>query len=276
MSLDVIKKMRSGTADNEADLICAIEEYASKGNTRDIRKDLVQLLHYCHVLQCGGNLSYAELYNKTWYLAEDKISNARTYEGYLREAISLRVIEEHCQCYNLANRYYEKAGKVLCQMIITIMDYMLQETGHISLLYKDINKADYLDLNDEMTELYDIYKDSYAYLLAYDICTKRIGDFVDVKEYSDLYEVHERLETNGLPARTAAAVVMLGQLVGEDKIEPITAIRNELVHQSSMFAIDANEIYNRVLEEHFQGNDVDAMASLGELMYKIHDYMSPQ
>ena len=196
------------------------EYYVRNDNTKAVREKLIKTNHYHHILQMMGDtdLDQSEV-NTVFALAKEKIVKVKDKDEQRREVIQMNLVDGHTAAWNIANYHYEKATKTLCQMMITFMDYIIQEKGEDSILYEDLDKSKYFNLLDEITALNEDYEDSYFYLCSYDYCTDKIGDFMKVPEYKTLDKMHERLIRNGNPDRVTKVMKRLKEICGEARRE---------------------------------------------------------
>ena len=248
-----------------------IEEHASGRNTRSTRQRLIRLAHYYHLLQNLGdseaNTERMELY---WSLAKVKLQKAREYDGLWREIAEANLIDEHTRAWNLAEYYYEKATKILCQMTITLMDYLLQERAGFSILYKGKDKSSYFTLLDEIISLNDGYQECCRFMSVYDYCTMRIADFTGIEEYRQLIKEHERIVANGMPQRVTEAMEKLQEIAGEEKAEYFIDIHRAYEPQPPYHEDVLKEQYEKAVA--FYGGEIKAMAVFSNLVIKTDEY----
>lgn len=205
----------------ESTLIGRLQEFSTQVNTSTVRDQYLKLAHYTYLLQYLGDESAETKLKLDKYLevAKSKIEKARDSEAKKREMAELCLIEEHIKAWNMAQYYYERASKTLCQMMITTMDYIIQEKADQSILYKGKKKSSYFTLLDEIIELNKEYEKSYYFLCAYDFCTKKIADVTGIKEYKNLIQEHLRIIENGIPEKVKNAIIVLKDIAGEEKKE---------------------------------------------------------
>lgn len=248
-----------------------MEEHASGRNTKSTRQQLIRLAHYYHLLQNMGdskaNPKRMELY---WNLAKSKLRKAREYDGIWREVAEANLIDEHTRAWNLAELYYEKATKILCQMTITLMDYLLQERAGFSILYKGKDKSSYFTLLDEIISLNEGYQECCCFLSAYDYCTMKISDFVGIEEYRQLVKEHERIVVNGMPRRVMEVMEKLQEIAGEEKAEYFVDIRRAYEPQPPYFEDILEQQYEKAVS--FYGDEVKAMSVFCDLVIKTDKY----
>ncbi len=264
-------KLKEKVNEMEEDvLVEEINEYGSDRNTRQVRSSLLRLAHYYHLLQIMGDESVDKgKFEATWGIAREKIARSQDNSGKKKEIAVANLLEEHTKAWNMAQFFYEKATKTLCQMMITIMDYILQEKAEISVLYKGKDKGGYFSLLDEITSLNEEYKEAYYFLCSYDYCTKRIAEFTDIKEYKKLYPEHKRLLTNAMPDRVLSALDSLRDTAQEARQEIIQEIYKAYTKEPVWDEKKAESCYRKAVKEY--GDEVTAMTIFSSLVVK-HDY----
>ena len=178
----------------------------------------------------------------------------------------LKIIDEHIRAWNMAQYYYERASKILCQMTITLMDYILQEEAGYSLLYSGKDKSIYFDLQDEIKSLNKSYVECGCFLSAYDFCTEKIADFTGIEEYRSLTKEHLRIVENGMTAMVTNAINKLKEITGGKQKEYLTDI---------CAAYKPNPPYEEdLLEEQYQqavsfyGDETSAMTAFTDLVIR--------
>lgn len=236
-------------------------------NTRRSREQLVRLAHYYHLLTNMGDTTISpEIIEKTISLAKKKIHAARDYEGRLTEIAQSYLIDEHTKAWNMAEYYYEKGSKILCQMMITVMDYILVQKNQISVLYKGKNKADCLNLLEEMETLNKDYLSCFCFLCSYDFCTEKIADFTGIEEYLHLLKEHERIDVNGLPEKVIATLEALIN-IDSDLAKNVQNVCKPF----PPYLPDALElIYNNVLSD--MGGETRSMTVFSYVVIKVDEF----
>lgn len=248
-----------------------IEEHAAGRNTKQMRQLLLRIAHYYHLLQnLGDSRADTEKMDQYWTLAKIKIQKAKDYEGRWREIAEANLIDEHTRAWNLAEYYYEKATKILCQMTITLMDYLLQEKAGFSILYKGKDKSSYFNLLDEIISLNNDYVECCCFLSSYDYCTKKIADFTGIEEYRQIVKEHERIVTNGMPGRVAEAMQKLREIAGESKSEYFIDICRAYTPQPPYHEEVLEEQYKKAVD--YFGGEIKAMAMFSSLVIKADEY----
>lgn len=270
-SNDEIKRIKEKLQKiEEPILILETSEHAAGENTKEIRESILWIAHYYHLLQNLGDGDSADDQSKLeeyLSLARIKIQKAREYEGKKKEIAELSLIDQHTRAWNMAEYYYEKGSKILCQMIITLMDYMLQEKGAPSILYRGKDKSSYFNLLDEITALNNDYLECFCFLCAYDFCTEKIADFTGIKEYRKLIREHERIITNGLPGKVADSIKQLEQIAGPAKSEYFIDLRKAFT-PTPLYSIDMlSEAYQRGVS--MIGDEVTAMTIFSSLVINV-------
>ncbi len=273
MSLsDAAKSLWIKIGDQEADTLqFEIEEHATGRNTKHARQQLIRIAHYYHLLQnLGDPNADSEKMEQYWTLAKLKIQKAKDYDGRWREIAEANLIDEHTRAWNLAEYYYEKATKILCQMTITLMDYLLQEQAGISILYKDKDKSSYFNLLDEITALNRDYVECCCFLSSYDYCTQKIAEFTGIEEYRKLVKEHERIMTNGMPDRVTEAIQRLKEIAGESKAEYFVDICRAYTPQPPYDEDVLEEQYKKAVD--YYGGEVKAMTMFSNLVIKADEF----
>lgn len=175
-------------------------EFEKIRNTEGRRKKLLQYLHLSHILRIDGLFPVDE---KAESMAGDelKLRIARCTDEDRRESdtLKLSLINEHTHTWYIARHYYEKCSKILCQMMVTIMDYTIRQKIGKSVLYTAEDEKKTEGMEKELEVLSTQFEDGYYYLCAYDYCTGKLAEYVGVNEYSMLIPEHCRISANGLP-----------------------------------------------------------------------------
>lgn len=273
MSLSDVKERlwEKIVAQEEGTIQFEIEEHAAGRNTKQMRRQLLQMAHYYHLLQnLGDPRADNEKMDQYWTLAKLKIQKAKDYEGRWREIAEANLIDEHTRAWNLAEYYYEKATKILCQMTITLMDYLLQEKAGFSILYKGKDKSSYFNLLDEIISLNGDYVECCCFLSAYDYCTQKIADFTGIEEYRRIVKEHERIVTNGMPDRVTEAMEKLREIAGESKSEYFIDIFRAYTPQPPYREEVLEEQYKKAVD--YFGDEVKAMTMFSNLVIRADEY----
>jgi hypothetical protein len=273
MSLhDPIKSLQDKIDANENHILqTEIDENNTKRNTQRTRKNLLCMAHYYHLLQNLGEQK-SDSYKVELYcgIVRLKIQKARKYDGIEKEVAELNLIDEHTRAWNLAEYYYEKASKILCQMIITLMDYILQEKVGFSILYKGKDKSSYFNLLDEITALNESYRVCGCFLSVYDFCTEKIADFTGIEEYRELIKEHERIVKNGLPQRVTETMEKLQDVAGKEKAEYFTDLFKAYTPRPPYIDEMLEIQYENAISEF--GSEVKAMTCFSSLVIKTDEY----
>lgn len=171
-------------------------------NTEARRSKLLEYLHLSHILRLDG-LFPADEKSERNAAEELKRKISRCADSQLRnmDTLKLSLIGEHTHTWYIARHYYEKCSKILCQMMVSIMDYTIKQKTGNSVLYtaEDEEKTEGIEM--ELSYLSTQFKEAYYYLCAYDYCTDKLADYVGVKEYKELMPEHCRITANGLPGK---------------------------------------------------------------------------
>lgn len=149
-------------------------EFARKSSRKAVRDKIIAMNHYYHILLLMGepNLDKVQMYVYN-ELASEKIAKLKDQELRHKELIKLNLLSTHTSAWNIAHFHYEKAIKILCMMMVTLMDYIIQEQGGLSILYQTLDTTKYFNLLDEITSLNADYQDEYFSICAFDFCTKK-------------------------------------------------------------------------------------------------------
>ena len=208
------------------------QEGAAKGgkqNVNDVCDGLIAMNHYFHILLLLDvpDLDKAVMY-AYWGMADETIAKIKNKERKRRAILKMELISKHTNAWNMAHFYYERAVKTLCMMLVTLMDYIIQEQGGISLLYQETDMADgaekYQNLLDEITALNGDYRADYFAVCSFDFCTKKLGGYLDVPFYEDIACEHERIIDNGNPQRVTGMMNRLREMTGEEAAVMMKAI----------------------------------------------------
>jgi len=245
------------------------EYYVKNDNTKAVREKLIKTNHYHHLLQMMGDeeLDQSEV-NTVFALAKEKIIKVKDKDEQHREVIQMNLVDGHTAAWNIANYHYEKATKTLCQMMITLMDYIIQEKGEDSILYENLDKTKYFSLLDEIIALNEDYEDSYFSLCAYDFCTSKVGDFMKIPEYKTLDKMHERLIRNGNPARVSMVMKRLKEICGETRREVFIDIEKAYISEP----LYSDEIFEMCYQKAIEQTETEenAMSDFTALVARVN------
>lgn len=232
-------------------------EYSTQVNTSIVRDQYLKLAHYTYILKYLGDDSVETQKHLDQYIsvAREKIEKARDSETKKRQTAELYLIDQHIKAWNMAEYYYERASKTLCQMMVTIMDYIIQEKASLSILYKEKEKGSYFSLLDEIIELNKEYEKSYYFLCAYDFCTEKIADIINIKEYKDLPKEHIRLVENGIPQKVRDSIMVLKEIAGEEKAEYFIDIERAFNEKPKYSETLFNECYEDSMKVYQDDNN---------------------
>lgn len=186
-------------------------------NTPSVRQ-LIRIAHYCNLLKKQGNEPHnaSRVYRMTSGCIQKAVESS---EEKHRDIVDLSLIDEHTRTWNMAMYYFERGQKSLCQMMITTMDYILQEKSGLTILYKGKDRASYYNYVDEMNDLNADYLDAVYYESAYDYCTERLSEYLEIKEYKDIANERLRLINSGMPDRVQMSIDLLKEVAGKEKFE---------------------------------------------------------
>lgn len=280
MSLSEEKKKLRNKVETlkEKAMFMEVSEYDARANTKETRNQYMKLVHYYHVLhQMGEEIGDEEqrfqaLANA---LLREKIIKIKDSERQRKEVVQFNLVSAHTGAYNIAEHFYEKASKTLCQMMITIMDYILQEKADMSVLYtaETESKRSYFSLLDEIIALNEDYLDGYFYLCAFDYCTEKIADYMEIKEYKKVIKEHNRIIENGLPGKVSHVLQTLKQIIADDrvKIEIFYDIERAYVSEPPYDEKILESCYKKVIETKYDNNIEQAMSEFGNLVIDL-DY----
>lgn len=275
MSLsDNAKKLRKKIEKQEENtVIYEMTDYEAGQNTKAVRDQMLRIAHYYHLLQNMGddnpdNKAKLETY---WAIAREKIQKAKESESRCKEIAQSCLIDQHTKAWNITEYYYEKGSKILCQMMVTIMDYIIQEKADgKSILYKDKDRSSYFQLLDEIIALNRDYEECYYFLCTYDFCTEKIAEFTNINEYKQLNKEHERIIENGLPQKVIDSIEALREIAGDSKkeyfIDIVKAFKPEPLYSEEIM----EECYKKAIEEY--QDEVKAMTIFSSLVIKVDEY----
>ena len=241
------------------------EVFDDQENTKAFREKLIKTNHYYHILQIIG---VSEVNPRDSYvaftLAKEKISKARDKDEQRSEIIKMNLVDGHTAALNIARYHYERASKTLCQMMITLMDYIIQEKGEESILYENLDKTKYFNLLDEICSLNEDYLDSYYALSAYDYCTEKIGDYMNLQEYKALEKEHARIIENGIPERVSNVMKRLKGICGDKRREVFIDIEKSYTPEPEYSENKFDECYKKAMEQ-YESEDM-AMTDFSSLV----------
>ena len=246
-----------------------IEYYAKNENTKAVREKLIRTNHYNHILQLMGDPDLDEnQMNIVFALAKEKITKVKDKDMQRTEVIKINLIGNHTSAWNIAHYHYEKAIKTLCMMMVTFMDYIIQEQGGESVIYEGLDKTKYFNLLDEITALNEEYQDDYFSICAFDFCTKKLGEYMDIPEYSDIAREHNRVINNGNPQRVTKVMNRLKEMCGERRREVFIDIEKAYTPEP-LYSEDIFEMcYNKAIEQ-FETEEI-AMSDFPGLVARVN------
>lgn len=243
-----------------------IEYYAKNENTKAVREKLIKTSHYYHILQLMGDQDLDEdKMNITLDLAKEKITKVKDRDMQRTEVVKINLIGNHTSAWNIAHYHYEKAVKTLCMMMVTFMDYIIQEQGGESVIYEGLDKTKYFNLLDEITALNEDYQDDYFSVCTFDFCTKKLGKYMNVPEYDDIAKEHDRIGINGNPERVTKIMNKLKSICGEQRREVFIDIEKAYTPEP----LYSEEIYEACYEkalEQYDNNEELAMSDFNGLV----------
>lgn len=217
-------------------------------NTEARRKKLLWFVHALHILRLDGGIAVNDEHE---ILAVEelkrKIGRCPDRETVRRESIRLSVINDHTHTWYIARHYYEKCSKLLCQMMVTVMDFMLEAKMGESALYSPEEKRSGISMEKELALLSKAFRESYYYMCAYDYCTGRLAEYADVPEYELLMPEHRRIVANGLPARLMRVAAAYCKLKGVPDIIGDEAVKDpEILYDEKLLA----EVYDSEIKKY--------------------------
>lgn len=258
-----IEKMKAMLEKMDKMTLAPVGESDKIRNSEARRQKLLSFIHYLHILRLDGSLPVED--NDEVMAAEElkaKINRIPDRDRLRREAIKLSVINDHTHTWYIARHYYEKCSKILCQMMITILDAMLEgETGE-SLLYTSAEKKNGFSVEREISLLTKSLRESYFYMCAYDYGTMRLAEYVGIEEYALLMPEHSRIAANGLPRRLERIAAAYCKKTGAEKI----------IGES--FVTDPEQLYDEKLLERVYGDMAEDYCDIDELMHNYQNFIA--
>lgn len=238
-------------------------------NSDSRRKKLLWFIHCIHILRLDGSISVNDSSEEA---AVDelkrKLSRCTDSDTQRRETIMLSVINDHTHTWYIARHYYEKCSKLLCQMMITVMDFILEaETGR-NVLYSEADKKAGVSLDRELELLSKAFRESYYYMCVYDYCTVRLAEFAGIGEYELLMPEHRRITANGLPAKLMKIADAYCTAKGVPDIIKDKAVKEpELLYDEKLLA----KVYDREIQKYisteYAMNNYQNMVSAVDMAY---------
>ena len=111
-------------------------------------------------------------------------------------------------------------------MMATLMDYIIREQTGKSALYGEPDESEYFDVAQEIAALNDEYRNEYISVCAFDFCTKKLGEYMDIPEYSDVAREHNRIINNGNPQRVQGIIDRLKEICTDSQPDILQKIQN--------------------------------------------------
>ncbi|MBE5845720.1 MAG: hypothetical protein E7302_16445 [Butyrivibrio sp.] len=253
-----------------------IEYYAKNENTKAVREKLIKTSHYYHILQLMGDQDLDEdKMNITLDLAKEKITKVKDRDMQRTEVVKINLIGNHTSAWNIAHYHYEKAVKTLCMMMVTFMDYIIQEQGGESVIYEGLDKTKYFNLLDEITALNEDYQDDYFSVCTFDFCTKKLGKYMNVPEYDDIAKEHDRIGINGNPERVTKIMNKLKSICGEQRREVFIDIEKAYTPEPLYSEEIYEACYEKALEQYDNNeelamSDFNGLVSWVNMIYQTH------
>lgn len=253
-----------------------IEYYAKNENTKAVREKLIKTSHYYHILQLMGDQDLDEdKMNITLDLAKEKITKVKDRDMQRTEVVKINLIGNHTSAWNIAHYHYEKAVKTLCMMMVTFMDYIIQEQGGESVIYEGLDKTKYFNLLDEITALNEDYQDDYFSVCTFDFCTKKLGKYMNIPEYDDIAKEHDRIGINGNPERVTKIMNKLKSICGEQRREVFIDIEKAYTPEPLYSEEIYEACYEKALEQYDNNeelamSDFNGLVSWVNMIYQTH------
>lgn len=135
------------------------------------------------------------------------------------EQFTMELVDQHARSWMMALHYYENGSKILCQMLVSLTDDLLQRGTGQSVLYPTGKPSAALSLADELAGLRLEYLDCFRFLSVFDFAVEKMGESIKVPEYGKLVKQHIRIQENGLPAKVEAAAQMAGVVLPTVTVE---------------------------------------------------------
>ena len=209
----------------------------------------------------GENSSESDVRIDTPVYDPDKIPDINVEE---RIKILTRLPSLHSSVWHISQYYYEKASKILCQMLASVIDCLLWEKGNMTVLYEEGPIPYKTGIIEEMERLSRDYQRCVYYLITYDFLTLDIlPAYTRQKDYKRLSSERDRLKTNGLPEKVSRAIEMLS--AGNDENSELASELAEMFipdPPAERFILE--DLYQRLIEESFKDEN-DAISHFVEL-----------
>ncbi len=245
------------------------ECYIKKENTKAIREKLIKTSHYYHILKLMGDQDLDERkMDITFALIKEKIIKVKDKDMQRTEVIKSNLIGNHTSAWNIAHYHYEKAIKTLCMMMVTFMDYIVQEKGEESILYEGLDKTKYFNLLDEITALNEEYQDDYFSICAFDFCTKKLGEYMEIPEYSNIAREHNRVINNGNPELVTTVMQRLKKICGDRRREVFIDIEKAYTPEPLYLEEIFDLCYQKALEQ-YESEEI-AMSDFAGLVSRVN------
>lgn len=241
-------------------------------NTAKFRDQMLRMAHYYYLLQCMGCENIDNKNNMEFYLkiAKQKINSAKNSVVIPKQIAEAYLIDQHTKAWNMAEYYYEKGSKILCQMMVTLMDYIIHtRLNETSILYKNRDREKYLNLTDEIKVLNKDYEECYLFLCIYDYCTDKIADFTKISEYKQLTKEHERIIENGLPRKVTDCINIVQEIANENQKDYVSNLCTAYYPKPVFSEVVFEECYKQAVSEY--QNDMNAMAMFTGLVIKTDE-----
>lgn len=236
--------------------------------TRDSLEGLIKICHYDHILRLmGDHESKNRIMYYAYVVAKDRAVKLNDRSLQNTALIKLNLVAAHSSAWNIAHFHYERAIKTLCMMMVTLMDYIIQEQGGESVLYSDLDKTKYFDLIEEMTALNKDYILDYTAICAFDFCSKKLGVYMDIPEYADIAREHERVINNGNPRRVKIVMNRLKAICSDDRRSVFMKIEQAYTPEPLYSEEIFEDCYRRAVSEF--GSEENAIEDINALISKV-------
>lgn len=249
------------------------DKLSGSESTSDSLEGLIKICHYDHILRLMGNSeSEDRIMYYAYAVAKERVEKLKDRSLQQTALIKLNLVAAHSSAWNIAHFHYERAIKTLCMMMVTLMDYIIQEQGGESVLYSDLDKTKYFDLLEEMTVLNNDYSLDYISICAFDFCSKRLGEYMGIPEYADIAREHERVINNGNPRRVRTVMNRLKAICSDDRRSVFMKIEQAYTPEPLYSEEIFEDCYRRAVSEF--GSEENAAADINALISKVSVFYS--
>lgn len=249
--------------------------FGVKENTPEYREALVKYVHYMHIMDLiGAESPSGYRTNDVFPIVKEHVYQENDPKLKREYIVKLNLISGHVSAWNISHYHYERATKALCMMMVTLMDYIIQEQGGTSILYDGVEKAEYYSLLKEMAHLNGEYSESYLFIYVFDYCTKKIGSYVGVQAYADVSDEHERIVESGNPQRVSTVLQRLKMLSDKNQADVMREIDRTYTPEPQYTEAQMETCYKEAVrmygsEEAAMGDYTGLVAVMADLYTKI-------